>query len=87
MVAEVTGRVWNEREISGLQQHRLVTVRPAGTQETLVAVDLVDVAAGNLVLLASDEGAQAAVGGDAPGVDLAVVALLAGADAAEALRP
>jgi hypothetical protein len=39
-----------------------------------------EVAAGNIVLLATDEGAQAAVAGNGAGVDLAVVALRAGAD-------
>ncbi|MEU0479039.1 EutN/CcmL family microcompartment protein [Streptosporangium sp. NPDC006013] len=80
ILAEVTGRIWNERAVSGLEQRRLVTVRPVGGTETLVAVDLIHVAAPNLVLLASDEAAQAAACGDAAGIDLAVVALVAGAD-------
>lgn len=80
ILARVTGRVWNERAVAGLEPQRLVTVRPEGEDTTLVAVDLVDVAPPNLVLLASDEAAQAAVDGDCSGIDLAVVALVAGAD-------
>jgi ethanolamine utilization protein EutN len=85
ILGEVTGRLWSERQVAGLEAHRLVTVRPAGRADALVAVDLVDVTAGNVVVLATDEGAQAAVGGSAPGVDLAVVALVAGVDAPDAL--
>ncbi len=81
MLARVTGRVWNERAISNLDQRRLVTVQPVGDTATYVAVDLIDVSAPNLVVLATDEAAQAAVGGDAAGIDLAVVGLVAGADA------
>ncbi|MDX6742766.1 EutN/CcmL family microcompartment protein [Actinocorallia sp. A-T 12471] len=76
----MTGRVWNERSVAGLDKQRLVTVRPEGTQDVLVAVDLVHVAAPSLVLLAADEAAQKAVGADHAGIDLAVVALVAGAD-------
>jgi hypothetical protein len=43
-----------------------------------VAVDLVDVAAGNTVLVVTDDAAQTATGGAA--VDAAVVALVAGTD-------
>ncbi|MEV0972528.1 EutN/CcmL family microcompartment protein [Microtetraspora glauca] len=81
ILAQVTGRLWNERAVSGLEQRRLVTVRPIGEDTTLVAVDLIHVAPPSLVLLAADEAAQAAVGGDVSGVDLAVVSLVAGADA------
>jgi ethanolamine utilization protein EutN len=77
---EVVGRVWNERQVSGLQGRRLVSVRLAGGRDVVVAVDLVEVAAGNVVLLATDEAAQAAAGGDVAGVDAAVVALVSGAD-------
>jgi microcompartment protein CcmK/EutM len=80
ILARVTGRVWNERAVPGLERRRLVTVRPEGTDVSLVAVDLIHTAPPNLVLLAADEAAQAAVDGDAAGVDLAVVALVAGAD-------
>jgi ethanolamine utilization protein EutN len=80
IVAEVTGRIWSERQIVSLQSHRMVTLRAAGSEVALVAVDLVDSAAGNLVLVATDEAAQAAVGGDPAGIDAAVVALVAGGD-------
>jgi ethanolamine utilization protein EutN len=84
LLAEVTGRLWTERQVGGLESRRLVTVQPAGGEQTLVAVDLIDVAAGNVVIVATDEAAQAAAGGDAAGVDAAVVALVAGADALDA---
>jgi microcompartment protein CcmK/EutM len=77
---EVVGRVWNERHVSGLQGRRLVSVRTAGGRDVVVAVDLVDVAAGNIVLLATDEAAQSAAGGDVAGIDAVVVALVSGAD-------
>ena len=79
ILAEVTGRIWSERELPSLQSHRLVSAR-AARGEVLIAVDLIDVAAGNVVLIATDEAAQAAVPGDAAGIDAAVVALVAGAD-------
>jgi microcompartment protein CcmK/EutM len=87
ILAEVTGRLWSERQVDGLEPHRLVTVRPVGTAEALVAIDLIDVAAGNVVVLATDEGAQAAVDGSGAGIDLAVVALVAGADVLAELVP
>ncbi len=80
ILAEVTGRIWSERELPSLAAHRLVTVRPVGRAEPIVAVDLIDVTDGNLVLLATDEAAQAAVTGDGAGIDAVVVALVAGAD-------
>jgi ethanolamine utilization protein EutN len=80
MLGQVTGRIWSERELPALAAHRLVTVRPAGRGEPIVAVDLIDVSDGNIVLLATDEAAQAAVDGDGAGIDAAVVALVAGAD-------
>lgn len=80
LLAEVTGRLWSERQIAGLESRRLVTARPLDGDGTIVAVDLIDVAAGNVVLVATDEAAQAAAGGEA-GIDAAVVALVAGADA------
>jgi ethanolamine utilization protein EutN len=79
ILAEVTGRIWSERELPALEGRRLITARTA-RGEVLVAVDLIDVAAGNVVLIATDEAAQAAVSGDGAGVDAAVVALVAGAD-------
>jgi ethanolamine utilization protein EutN len=80
ILGTVVGRVWNERQVPGLEGRRLVAVRVPGGAP-VVAVDLIDVAAGNTVLLATDEAAQAAVGGDTGGVDAAVVSLVAGADA------
>ena len=81
ILARVTGRVWNERAIPNLGHHRLVTIRPEGESTTYVAVDLIDVTTSNLVMVAVDEAAQAAVGGDTAGIDLAVVGLVAGSDA------
>jgi microcompartment protein CcmK/EutM len=80
---EVLGRVWNERQIPGLENRRLVSV--ASDNTTLVAVDLVEVAAGNTVLVATDEAAQTAVSGDKGGVDAVVVGLVAGADHPESV--
>lgn len=88
ILAQVTGRLWSERQVAGLEPYRLVTARALGDDsgEQLVAVDLIEVAAGNVVVLATDEGAQAAVQTDGAGIDLAVVALVAGADVLEGGR-
>ena len=87
ILGEVVGRVWNERQVAGLQGRRLVAVRTATAGEAIVAVDLLEVGAGSLVLIATDEAAQAAAGGDAGGVDAAVVALVSGADELGSLLP
>jgi ethanolamine utilization protein EutN len=78
LLAEVLGRVWAERQVADLDGRRMVLVRDLSTSATHVAVDLVEVAAGNTVLVVTDDAAQTAVGGAA--VDAAVVALVAGAD-------
>lgn len=78
LVAEVLGRVWAERQVPDLDGRRMVLIRDLSTSAAHVAVDLVDVAAGNTVLVATDDAAQTATGGAA--VDAAVVALVAGAD-------
>jgi microcompartment protein CcmK/EutM len=77
VLGEVVGRVWNDREIPGLHGRRLVLVRALAGDVQLVAVDLVEVTAGNVVLVVQDDAAQAAA---AAPVDAAVVALVAGAD-------
>jgi len=79
ILGQVVGRVWNERQVPGLDGRRLVAVRVPGAAP-VVAVDLIEVAEGNVVLLATDEAAQAAAGGNAAGIDAAVVSLVAGAD-------
>lgn len=81
----VVGRVWNERQVPGLEGRRLVAVRVAGGVP-IVAVDLVEAAAGNTVLIATDEAAAAAAGGNAAAVDAAVVSLVSGADDLAALQ-
>lgn len=78
LLAEVLGRVWAERQVPDLDGRRMVLVRELSTSATHVAVDLVDVAAGNTVLVVTDDAAQTATGGAA--VDAAVVALVAGTD-------
>jgi ethanolamine utilization protein EutN len=78
LVAEVLGRVWAERQLPDLDGRRMVLVRDLSTSAAHVAVDLIDVAAGNTVLVVTDDAAQTATGGAA--VDAAVVALVAGAD-------
>jgi ethanolamine utilization protein EutN len=78
LIAEVLGRVWAERQVADLDGRRMVLVRDLSTSAAHVAVDLVEVAAGNTVLVVTDDAAQAATGGAA--VDAAVVALVAGAD-------
>jgi ethanolamine utilization protein EutN len=78
LLAEVLGRVWAERQVPDLDGRRMVLVRELSTSAAHVAVDLVDVAAGNTVLVVTDDAAQTATGGAA--VDAAVVALVAGAD-------
>jgi len=77
LLAEVVGRVWNERELPALQGRRLLLVRDLDSGRAAVAVDLVDASPGNTVLVAEEEAASAAAG--VP-VDAAVVALVAGAD-------
>jgi microcompartment protein CcmK/EutM len=77
VLGEVVGRVWNDREIPGLHGRRLVLVRGLAGDDQLVAVDLVEVAAGDVVLVVQDDAAQAATAAPA---DAAVVALVAGAD-------
>ena len=77
ILAEVVGRVWNDREVAGLRGSRLLLVRDLSADAQLVAVDLIEVGAGDVVLVAQEEAAQAAAG--AP-VDAAVVARVAGAD-------
>ena len=78
LLAEVLGRVWAERQVPDLDGRRMVLVRELSTSAAHVAVDLVDVAAGNTVLVVTDDAAQTATGGAA--VDAAVVALVAGTD-------
>ena len=73
ILGTVVGRVWNERQVRGLEGRRLVAVRVAGGVP-IVAVDLIEVAGGNTVLLATDEAAQQAAGGTPGGIDAAVVA-------------
>lgn len=85
ILGQVIGRVWNERQVQGLDGRRLVAVRVPGSAP-VVAVDLIEVAEGNVVLLATDEAAQAAAGGNAAGIDAAVVALVAGADKLDSLQ-
>jgi ethanolamine utilization protein EutN len=85
ILGEVVGRLWNDRQVAGLEGHRFVVVRAVDGGGTLVAADLVEVAAGNVVLVATDEAAQAAVG-QAAGIDAAVVSLVGGADALGELR-
>lgn len=78
LLAEVLGRVWAERQVPDLDGRRMVLIRDLSTSAAHVAVDLVDVAAGNTVLVVTDDAAQTATGGAA--IDAAVVALVAGAD-------
>jgi ethanolamine utilization protein EutN len=85
LLGEVSGRLWNDRQLGALDGRRFVVVRELAGGALHVAVDLIEVAAGDTVLLATDEAAQAAVGTSA-GIDAAVVALVAGADGLEALR-
>jgi len=85
ILGEVRGRIWSERQAGGLEGRRLVAVRAAGSGDLVVAVDLIDVTAGSVVLLATDEAAQAAAGGDAAGIDAVEIALVAGADDLQAL--
>ena len=78
ILGEVVGRVWSERQHSGLDGRRLVLVRDNDSGARHVAVDLLDTAAGMTVLLATDEAAAAACG--VASVDAAVVALVSGYD-------
>jgi ethanolamine utilization protein EutN len=78
LVAHVRGRVWNDRQVADLERRRLVLVRDFGSGAELIAVDLIDVSAGDTVLVATQEAAAAAARANA--VDAAVVARVAGAD-------
>jgi ethanolamine utilization protein EutN len=78
ILGEVVGRVWNDRQVPGLQGRRLLLVRDLASDGQFVAVDLVEVAAGDVVLVVQDDAAQSAAGA---AVDAAVVALVGGADA------
>jgi microcompartment protein CcmK/EutM len=82
-LGEVTGRVWNDRQIAGLDGRRFVLVRELEGRGLHVAVDLIEVAAGDVVLVATDEAARSAAGAE---IDAAVVALVAGADGLGELR-
>lgn len=81
LLAQVVGRVWSDRQVNGLDGHRMVVVRELGSEATHVAVDLVDTAAGNTVIVATDEAAQVQLG-PSP-VDAVVVALVAGMDSVD----
>lgn len=79
LLGEVVGRVWADRQVEGLDGHRMVLVRDIANGHTLVSVDLVGVSAGNRVLVATDDAAQSMFEGGAP-IDAVVVALVAGVD-------
>jgi hypothetical protein len=55
----MTGRIWPERAISSLAGDRLVTALAAGAGGPIVAIDPIDVSAGNSVLPVTDEAARA----------------------------
>ena len=78
LLARVLGRVWSDRQVAGLDGHRLLVVRDLGSGTAHVAVDLVDATAGNTVIVTTDDAAQAELGGTP--IDAVVVALVAGSD-------
>lgn len=78
LLARVLGRVWSQRQLPALDGRRMVLVRDLSTSATHVAVDLIDVTAGDRVLVVTDDPARAALDG-AP-VDAVVVSLVAGVD-------
>jgi microcompartment protein CcmK/EutM len=80
ILGEVLGRVWAERQHTGLDGQRLVLVRDLASDARHVAVDLLDAGTGTTVLIATDEAAAAAT--DLPWDDAAVVALVGGWDGA-----
>jgi ethanolamine utilization protein EutN len=80
ILGEVLGRVWAERQHSGLDGRRLVLVRDLASDARHVAVDMLDAGTGTTVLVATDEAAAAAT--DLPWVDAAIVALVGGWDGA-----
>lgn len=81
LLAVVTGRVWSDRQLAGLDGRRMVTVRGVADDAALVAVDLLEVGVGDTVLVTTDEAAAAASG--VATVDAAVVALVSGYDDTE----
>lgn len=78
ILGEVVGRIWADRQVSGLDGRRLVVVRRLPGDDLFVAVDLIDVRTGNTVLVSTDEAVQVELG--AAPVDAAVVARVAGMD-------
>jgi len=78
LIAEVLGRVFSDRQVADLERRRLVLVRELAGGASVVAVDLIDVGAGDRVLVATDEAARTAAGAGA--VDAAIVARVSGAD-------
>jgi ethanolamine utilization protein EutN len=76
LLGRVLGRVWSDRQVAGLDGHRMVIVRELETRATHVAVDLVEATAGSTVIVTTYEAAQAQLG-PTP-VDAVVVALVAG---------
>ena len=54
LLAEVVGRVWNERELPALRGRRLLLVRDLDSGRAAVAVDLVEASPGNTVLVAEE---------------------------------
>ena len=65
ILGEVLGRVWADRQHTGLDGRRLVLVRDLASDARHVAVDLLDAGTGTTVLVATDEAAAAAT--DLPG--------------------
>ena len=62
ILGEVLGRVWAERQHTGLDGRRLVLVRDLASDARHVAVDLLDAGTGTTVLVATDEAAAAVTG-------------------------
>lgn len=75
ILGRVTGRVWSDRQVTALDGKRMVAVRSVDGQ--LVAIDTMDVATGDLVLVATDD---AAIGLAGDWIDALIVARVAGTD-------
>lgn len=78
ILADVVGRIWSDRHVPALKGQRMVVVAAVADGTLHVALDLVDVEAGNRVIVATDEAVQATSTCNA--ADAAVVARVAGHD-------
>lgn len=71
----VEGNLWATKKSPQLVGQTFLTVRLAGSEETLVCVDCVGAGAGEQVLIATGSAARVAAGADVP-ADAAIVGII-----------